>query len=411
MPPISSPYWVSQALTFSSASGAVQLATWKSSSLTSGFSASACSRPGPALDRGRVGEDAAQGHDAALAAHGLEQRLGHGLAVGHAVERDVRDVVRVVVPGVQVGGLVPLGHDVGAGLLAGFDDRPRVRAVVRVDVEHEIAAGLGEQRLDVGDALLAVALGDQRHVVGADRSRERGAALVPRGVIGVGERADRVGDGRLVGGEQPARARSRQGGHGGGAAAQHAPAIPRVAQAIEQIERHRLPPWRSILFSTIGTLSDADNRPHSSCLRRRAQCSALVEQRVALRRGGGKREGERHGRYGFGPQGARHRGGRRARSARRRGPACGLRRRGGGPPRRGRAEVGLPRPFHARLRCQGRLPRRHPAPAPRARAWPARWRARASWRRRLAPASSRRASCSIRRPRPGARSARPCAMA
>ena len=45
MPPISSPNWVSQALVFSSASVADQFATWKSSSLMSGFSASAWSRP------------------------------------------------------------------------------------------------------------------------------------------------------------------------------------------------------------------------------------------------------------------------------------------------------------------------------------------------------------------------------
>ena len=45
MPPISSPNWVSQALVFSSASVADQLATCRSSSLTSGFASSACISP------------------------------------------------------------------------------------------------------------------------------------------------------------------------------------------------------------------------------------------------------------------------------------------------------------------------------------------------------------------------------
>ena len=137
-------------------------------------------------------------HDAALAAHRLDQRLGHGLAVGHAAERDVRDIVRIEVPGMQVGRLVPLRHDIGAGSLRGLDDRTRVRAVVGVDVDDAVAAGLGEDGLDVGDALLAVALGDQRHIFGADRLGESRAALVPGRVIGVGQRADRVDDGWLV---------------------------------------------------------------------------------------------------------------------------------------------------------------------------------------------------------------------
>ena len=53
---------------------------------------------GLALDRRHVRLDAAERDDAALAAHRLDQGLGHRLAVGHAAERDVRDVVRVVVP-------------------------------------------------------------------------------------------------------------------------------------------------------------------------------------------------------------------------------------------------------------------------------------------------------------------------
>ena len=204
MPPISSPNWVSQALVFSSASVAGQLATWKSSSLTSGIGLRApASRPALRSIAGHVRFDAAERDDAALAAHRLDQRLGHRLAVGHAVEGDVRDVVRVEVPGMQVGGLVPLGDDVGAGALAGLDDRPRVRAVVGIDVDDAVAAGLGQDRLDVGDALLAVAFGDQRHVVRADRFGEGRAALVPGGVIGIGQRADRIDHGRIVGCKSP----------------------------------------------------------------------------------------------------------------------------------------------------------------------------------------------------------------
>ncbi len=45
MPLMSSPNWVSQALTLSCASSAFQLATWKSSSLTPGLAASAWSSP------------------------------------------------------------------------------------------------------------------------------------------------------------------------------------------------------------------------------------------------------------------------------------------------------------------------------------------------------------------------------
>ena len=121
MPPILSPNWVSQALVFSSASVADQLATWMSSSLTSGIGLERLLEAGLALDRRHVRFDAAQRHDAALAAHRLDQRFGHGLAVGHAAEGDVGDVVRVEVPGMQVVGLVPLGDDIGAGCLG----RPR----------------------------------------------------------------------------------------------------------------------------------------------------------------------------------------------------------------------------------------------------------------------------------------------
>jgi hypothetical protein len=49
--------------------------------------------------------DAAKRHDAALAAHGGEERFGHELAVRHAAEGDVGNVVRIVVPGCRSSGL------------------------------------------------------------------------------------------------------------------------------------------------------------------------------------------------------------------------------------------------------------------------------------------------------------------
>ena len=156
---------------------------------------------GLAFDRRHVRLDAAERDNAALAAHRLDQGVGHGLAIGDAAERDMCDVVRVEIPRMQVGGLVPLRYDIGAGCLGSFDDRTRVRAVVGVDVDHAVAAGLGEYRLDVGDALLAVALGHQRHIFGADRLGEGCAAIVPGRMIGVRQRADRVDDRRLVLGE------------------------------------------------------------------------------------------------------------------------------------------------------------------------------------------------------------------
>ena len=47
-----------------------------------------------ALDGGDVGEDAADGDNAALATHGADQRLGDGLGGGDTVERHVGDIVR-----------------------------------------------------------------------------------------------------------------------------------------------------------------------------------------------------------------------------------------------------------------------------------------------------------------------------
>ena len=157
------------------------------------------------LDGGHVRLDAAKRDDAALTAHRLEQRLGHRLAIGHAAERNMRHIVRIEIPRMQVGGLVPLGDDISARCLAGIDDRPRIGAVVRVDVDSAIAARLGEDRLDVGNTLLAVAFGDQRHVFGAYRLRKRRTTSIPGCMIGVGQRTDRVDDGWHFGGMAAAR--------------------------------------------------------------------------------------------------------------------------------------------------------------------------------------------------------------
>ena len=71
----------------------------------------------------------------------------------------MRDVVRVEVPGMQVGRLVPLRNDIGARTLASLDDRPRIRAVVGVDIDDAIAACLRQDGLNVSNTFLAVASG------------------------------------------------------------------------------------------------------------------------------------------------------------------------------------------------------------------------------------------------------------
>ena len=68
-----------------------------------------------------------------------------------------------------------------------------------------VPAGLGEDRLDVGNALLAVALGDQRHIFGADGFGEGCATIVPGRMIGVRQRADRIDDGWRISGISAAR--------------------------------------------------------------------------------------------------------------------------------------------------------------------------------------------------------------
>ena len=250
---------------------------------------------------------------------------------------------------------------------------------------HAVAAGLGEDRLDVGDALLAVALGDQRHVVGADRLGEGVAALVPGGVVGVGQRADRVDHGRLVGGEQPRRP---SGCHGGDGAA-----LPRstrrrfngFAQRSSRSKDIRLPPWQIVFFWMGGNVSDAittrkaqtcASKPRATRFVRRLHAATALS--VAERTHGGRH----HGRHGFGTQSAGRRGGGRAGTDRWRDAPRRLRRHGIRRPCVDELQFGVPGPLHARLRRQGRLPRGHPAPAARATAWPARWRARASWSRR-----------------------------
>ena len=58
-----------------------------------------------------VGDHAADGDDAACVADRLEQFFGDVAAVGDAVELDVRDIVRIEIGGVKIGGLVPPGDD------------------------------------------------------------------------------------------------------------------------------------------------------------------------------------------------------------------------------------------------------------------------------------------------------------
>jgi len=95
---------------------------------------------------------------------------------------------------VKVGGLVPLRDDISAGLLALLDDDARVRGIVGIDVEDQLAAGALQQRPDVSDTLLGIAFRHKRLIFGVDRFGEILAALGECGVIGVGERAHRIGE-------------------------------------------------------------------------------------------------------------------------------------------------------------------------------------------------------------------------
>src|ERR1700687_3669015 len=95
------------------------------------------------------------------------------------------DIVGIEIPGVQVVGLIPLGHNIGAGVLARLDDGACIGTVVGINVDDAIAAGLRENCFDVGDPLLTIAFRDQGHVVSADRFRESCPAFIPSGVVGI----------------------------------------------------------------------------------------------------------------------------------------------------------------------------------------------------------------------------------
>ena len=118
--------------------------------------------------------------ETAFIAHRLEELLGDVAAVGHAVELDVRNVVGIEVPGMEVGRLVPPGDDIDLGFETGFDDRPGVGRVVRIDIQHHVAAGLGDHRANVGNALLAVGFGDKDRAGRSDlpcRKRRRRSSI------------------------------------------------------------------------------------------------------------------------------------------------------------------------------------------------------------------------------------------
>ena len=145
------------------------------------------------------GDHAPDSDETAFITHRLEEFFGDVAAVGHPVELDVRNVIGIEVPGVKVGRLVPPGDDINLGLETGFDDRPGVRRVVRIDIQHHIAAGLGDHRANVGNALLAVGFGDKNRARKPDLLRESVSPDLPDGVIGIGKRADRRHQRRLPG--------------------------------------------------------------------------------------------------------------------------------------------------------------------------------------------------------------------
>ena len=86
--------------------------------------------------------------------------------------------------------LIPLRHHVGTGCFRGFNYRPSIRAVVRINIDNAIATGLGKNRLDVGNALFAVAFRHQRHIFSTNRLSKGSAPLVPRGMVRIGQRTN-----------------------------------------------------------------------------------------------------------------------------------------------------------------------------------------------------------------------------
>ena len=88
----------------------------------------------------------------------------------------------------QVVGLVPLGHHIGARGLASFNNGARIGAVVGIDVDNAVAACFGENRLDIGNAFFTVAFGHKRYIFSTHCLGESSAALVPSCVIGIGQK-------------------------------------------------------------------------------------------------------------------------------------------------------------------------------------------------------------------------------
>ena len=172
-----------------------------------------------ALDRRDVGEDAAERHDAPLGAHRREQRLGHGAAVRHAVEGDVRDVVRVVVPRVQVVRLVPLwsrrrrqppGRHRRSGRASGLSLGSTLRTML-----PPVLASMALMSATPFSLLPSVTSVTYSTPIALAKAAP---PLFQVGVVGVGERADRVDHRRRIGGEDvrglPTARRARPEGAG-----------------------------------------------------------------------------------------------------------------------------------------------------------------------------------------------------
>ena len=194
MPPISG-YLARKASVTATAFVRSHSAVWSASSSMSGILGECLLQPVEALDGGHVGQQALQRHDLALAAHRLEQLLGDVVAGRDTVDAHVADPVRIVVPRMQVIGLVPLGDEVDARGLAHVGDRLGVGGLVGVDVEDDVLAALLDEGLHHGELLFAVTFAEQSAVALALALRlgVEAAAAVPHGVILVRERADHVG--------------------------------------------------------------------------------------------------------------------------------------------------------------------------------------------------------------------------
>ncbi len=98
----------------------------------------------------------------------------------------------------QISRLVPLRQHMSLGSDASFHDWARIGCIIWIDIDDSITASACEDCTDIGNALLAVAFGNKRHIVKAKRLSESFAALVPGCVIWIGQRTDRVDQRRLL---------------------------------------------------------------------------------------------------------------------------------------------------------------------------------------------------------------------